>query len=79
MKMFCQKKPTQKPKKPKNQIKKDETAKKITSKNLSGVKKTSHWLADANLGQANNFQWLVLKETKYVRSVPIYYLCMFTN
>lgn len=42
MKMFCQKKPTPKPKKPKNQIKKDETAKEITSKNLSGVKKTSH-------------------------------------
>lgn len=29
-------------------------------------------LTDANLGQANNFQWLVLKETKHVRSIPIY-------
>lgn len=52
--MFCQKK-NQKTNKPtrdtKNQIKGD-IANKITSKNLSGVKKTSHWLTASNLGQA---------------------------
>lgn len=37
-----------------------------------------HWLADSNLGQANNLQWLVLKETKYVKSISIYYH-IFTN
>lgn len=72
----------QKPPKTKNSKhthKKRILQKKLLLRNLSGVEKNSHWLADSNWGQAHNLQWLVLKETKYIKFISAYYLCMFAS
>lgn len=74
--MFCQKsRPKHQPTN-KNMI----LQMKLLFRYLSGVNRpVSHWLTDFTLGQGNNLQWLVFKETKYVKCISIYFLCMLTN